>query len=73
MPERSAPEEGVDVVPLRGTPGRLMLASVPWITSQFPSILVGYNMERLSEIDCLVFTPSIIRVLEPTCQIEGAH
>jgi hypothetical protein len=42
--ERSAPEEGVDDVPLRGAPGRLILAGVPWITSWFPSILVGYNM-----------------------------
>jgi hypothetical protein len=45
-------EEGVDdvVVPLRGAPGRLILAGVPWVTSRFPSILVGYNMEGLSEL-----------------------
>jgi hypothetical protein len=44
-----------DVVPLRGAPGRLILAGVPWITSRFPSILVSYNMESLSELDYLVF------------------
>jgi hypothetical protein len=48
-------EEGVDDdVPLRGAPGRLILASVPWVTSRFPSILLGYNMESLSELDYLV-------------------
>jgi hypothetical protein len=47
------PEEGVDV-PLRGAPGRLILAGVPWVTSLFPSILLGYNMESLSELDYLV-------------------
>jgi hypothetical protein len=53
-----APEVGVDVVvpvvPLRGAPGRLILAGMPWVASQFPSILVGYNMESLSELDYLV-------------------
>jgi hypothetical protein len=52
--ESSAPEEGVGNVPLRGAPGRLILAGMPWVTSQFPSILLGYNMESLSELDCLV-------------------
>jgi hypothetical protein len=41
-------------VPLRGAPGRLILAGVPWVTSWFPSILLGYNMESLSELDYLV-------------------
>jgi hypothetical protein len=55
----STPEEGIDVaivviVPLRGAPGRLVLAGVPWATSRFPSILAGYNMESLSELDYLV-------------------
>jgi hypothetical protein len=36
---------------LNGAPGRLILAGVPWVTSWFPSILVGYNMEGLSELD----------------------
>jgi hypothetical protein len=55
MQERSAPKEGaVDVVPLRGTLGRLILAGTPWVTSGFPSILVDYNMEILSKPDCLV-------------------
>jgi hypothetical protein len=52
-----APEVGVDVVPivpLRGAPGHLILACVPWVTSRFPSILVDYNMESLSELDYLV-------------------
>jgi hypothetical protein len=40
-------------VPLRGTPGHLILV-VPWVTSWFPSILLGYNMERLSELDYFV-------------------
>jgi hypothetical protein len=57
--ESSAPEEGVDdvdveIVPLRGAPGRLILAGMPWVTSRFPSILIGYNMEGLSEMDYLV-------------------
>jgi hypothetical protein len=38
---------------LRGAPGRLILVGVPWFTSRFPSILLGYNMESLSELDCL--------------------
>jgi hypothetical protein len=41
-------------VPLRGAPGCLILAGVPWVTSWFPSILLGYNMECLSELDYLV-------------------
>jgi hypothetical protein len=41
-------------VPLRGAPGRLILAGVPWVTCRLPSILVGYNMEGLSELDYLV-------------------
>jgi hypothetical protein len=41
-------------VPLRGAPSRLILAGVPWVTSWFPSILLGYNMESLSELDYLV-------------------
>jgi hypothetical protein len=41
-------------VPLRGAPGRLILAGVPWVTSWFPSILLGYIMESLSELDYLV-------------------
>jgi hypothetical protein len=43
-----------NVVPLRSAPGRLILVGVPWVTSRFPSILVGYNMESLSELDYLV-------------------
>jgi hypothetical protein len=39
---------------LRGAPGRLILAGVPWVISWFPSILLGYNMESLSELDYLV-------------------
>jgi hypothetical protein len=30
------------------------LAGVPWVISWFPSILLGYNMESLSELDYLV-------------------
>jgi hypothetical protein len=41
-------------VPLRGALGRLILAGVSWVTSWFPSILLGYNMESLSELDYLV-------------------
>jgi hypothetical protein len=48
------PEEGVEDEPLRNAPGHLILAGVPWVTSRFPSILVGYNMESLSELDYLV-------------------
>jgi hypothetical protein len=47
-------EKGLDDVPLRGTPGHLILAGVPWVTSWFPSILVSYNVESLSELDLLV-------------------
>jgi hypothetical protein len=39
---------------LEGCPGRLILAGVPWVTSRFPSIILGYNMESLSELDYLV-------------------
>jgi hypothetical protein len=39
---------------LEGHPGRLILAGVPWVTSRFPSIPLCYNMESLSELDCLV-------------------
>jgi hypothetical protein len=50
-----APEEGdVNNVPLRGAPGRLILVGVPWVTSWFPSILLGYNMKSLSKLDYLV-------------------
>jgi hypothetical protein len=42
-------------MPLRGAPGRLILVGVPWVTSSFPSILLGYNMESLSELYYLVF------------------
>jgi hypothetical protein len=48
------PEEGVDVVLLRGARSGLILTGVPWVTSWFPSILVGYNRESLSELVCLV-------------------
>jgi hypothetical protein len=41
-------------VPLRGAQCRLILAGVPWVTSWFPSILLGYNVESLSELDYLV-------------------
>jgi hypothetical protein len=41
-------------VPLRGAPGRLILAGVTWVTSWFPSLLLRYNMESLSELDYLV-------------------
>jgi hypothetical protein len=57
MRESATPEEGavdVVVVPLRGAQGRLILAGDPWVTSRFPSILVGYNRESLSELVCLV-------------------
>jgi hypothetical protein len=40
--ESSAPVEGVvdDIdMPLRGAPGRLILAGVSWVTSRFPYIL----------------------------------
>jgi hypothetical protein len=64
------PEEGVDDVPLRGAPGRLILAGVPWVTSRFPSILVGYNMESLSELVCLVLYSKLSSCLGPTCQVR---
>jgi hypothetical protein len=41
-------------VPLKGAPGRLILAGMPKVKSWFPSILLGYNMESLSELDYLV-------------------
>jgi hypothetical protein len=41
-------------VPLRGASGRLILAGVPSVTSWFPSILLGYNIESLFELDYLV-------------------
>jgi hypothetical protein len=41
-------------VPLRGAPGCLILTGVPWVPSWLPSIIVGYNMEGLSELDYLV-------------------
>jgi hypothetical protein len=71
MGESSAPEEGVDVVivPLRGAPGRLILTSVRWVTSQFPSALVAYNKEILSELDCLVLYTKYLYVFGPTCQV----
>jgi hypothetical protein len=71
MAESSAPEEGVDVVivPLRGALGRLLLAGVPWVTSQFPSILVGYNREILFELDYLVLYTKYLYVFGPTCLV----
>jgi hypothetical protein len=71
MGESSAPEEGVDVVivPLRGAPGHLILTGVPWVTSQFPSALVAYNKEILSELDCLVLYTKYLYVFGPTCQV----
>jgi hypothetical protein len=39
---------------LRGVPGRLILAGVHWVTSGLPYILLGYNMETLSELDYLI-------------------
>jgi hypothetical protein len=56
------------IVPLRGAPGRLILAGVPWVTSLFPSTLVDYNREILSKLDCLVLytnvTPDFTRKTE---------
>jgi hypothetical protein len=70
--ERATLEEGVDVVLLRGTPGCLILAGMPWVTSWFPSILVSYNRESLSEPDCLVMYTKYLYVLGPTCHVgEG--
>jgi hypothetical protein len=71
MAESSAPEEGVDVmiVPLRGAPSCLILAGEPWVTSRFPSILVGYNREILSELDCFVLYTKYLYVVGPTCQV----
>jgi hypothetical protein len=56
-------------VPLRGALGRLILAGVSWVTSRFPSILVGYNKESLSELDYLVLYTKCLHVLGPTCQV----
>jgi hypothetical protein len=71
MGESSTPGEGVNVVivPLRGAPDCLILAGVPWVTSQFPSILVGYNREILSELDCLVLYTKYLYVFGPACQV----
>jgi hypothetical protein len=65
MRESSSPEEGVDVMPSRGAPSHLILAGVPWVTSRFPSILVGYNRESLSEPDYLVLYTMYVYVLGP--------
>jgi hypothetical protein len=46
MRESSATKEG--------TPCHLILVHKPWATSQFPSIIVGYNRESLSDLVCLV-------------------
>jgi hypothetical protein len=73
MRERAAPEEGVDDVPLRGAPGRLILAGVSWVTSWFPSILVGYNRESLSELDYLVLYTKFFHVLGPHVRSSRAH
>jgi hypothetical protein len=55
MLERVAPRGGSRRHPaLRGAPGRLILAGMPWVKSRFPSIIVGYNREILSELVCLV-------------------
>jgi hypothetical protein len=40
----------------------------PWATSQFPSILVGYNKESFIRY-VLSCTPSYLHVLGPTCQV----
>jgi hypothetical protein len=52
--ESSTPEQGAVDMPLRGAPGRLILAGIPWVTSRFPSILFGYNRKSLSELEYLV-------------------
>jgi hypothetical protein len=39
---------------LEGRPRPPYIGWCAWVTSWFPSILVGYNMEGLSEPDCLV-------------------
>jgi hypothetical protein len=73
--ESSAPEEGVDdvvMMPLRGAPGRLILAGVLWVTSRFPYILVSYNWESLFKLDCIVLYSKYLYVLGPACQVgEG--
>jgi hypothetical protein len=35
---------------LEGAPRTSYIGRGPWATSQFPSILVGYNMKGLSEL-----------------------
>jgi hypothetical protein len=40
---------GREVTP-EDAPGRLILAGVPWVTSRFPTILVGYQ----DGLSCLV-------------------
>jgi hypothetical protein len=71
-----APKEGVNdvvIVPLRGAPGRLILAGMPWVTSWFPSILFGYNMESLSELDYLVLYTKYLHVLGPHVRSGRVH
>jgi hypothetical protein len=55
-----------------GAPGRLILAGVPWVTSQFPSILVGYDWESLSKLDYLVLYSKYLYVLGLACQVGPA-
>jgi hypothetical protein len=59
-------------VPLRGAPDRLILVGVSWVISWFPSILVGYNRESLSEPDCLVLYTKYLYVLGPAYQVNGS-
>jgi hypothetical protein len=61
------------LLPLRGAPGRLILAGVPWVTSRFPSILVGYNRESLSELVCLVLYSKHLHVLGPHVRSGRVH
>jgi hypothetical protein len=42
------------ICPGGGRPRPPYIGRRPWATSQFPSILVGYNKENLSELVCLV-------------------
>jgi hypothetical protein len=42
------------ICPRRGHPRLPYIGRQPWATGHFPSILVGYNRERLSELVCLV-------------------
>jgi hypothetical protein len=71
MAKSSTLEEGVDVVivPLRGALGRLIFAGLPWVTSQFPSIIIGYSKEILSKLYCLVLYTKYIYIFGPTCQV----